>query len=74
VDPSNDFTCDDHSSIATVTDEPRAFRQQRYRSLLIKLRHLSTTARVMDGRGVVPILSLSDVETAAQVLHPSSAV
>jgi len=51
--------------------KPRhALLQQRFRSLLINPRHLLTltTARVMDGRGVVPTLSPNDVETAAQVL------
>lgn len=36
------------------------------------LRHLLVIPRVMDGRGVVPTLSSSDVETAAQVLQSIS--
>jgi hypothetical protein len=39
------------------------------RAPLVNVRHLLVIARVMDGRGVVPTLSSSDVETAAQVLH-----
>ena len=49
----------------------QGFALLRFRSLLIRLHHLLTTARVMDARGVVPVLSPNDVETAAQVLHPA---
>lgn len=49
--------------------QPLALLETTPQVPLVNLLRLLVIACVMDGRGVVPTLSSSDVETAAQVLH-----